>query len=407
MYEKELSFAELVDAVRRNIIIVILLALLGAGIGYIATMYLPKRYKVDAVVNFQSSYFRNALVSELVSETHDPTELRSQKLSMIQYALGRSYLESLGKTVGLLPERQETADYALAYTLFKNRIEYYPLDASNIHLSFQDSNPERAYAVTGELVERIREILRLERVTRLSQAKDAIEQNIVLLGRAIEAEASREKQANFQELEKKIRVVERELESLLRVFTDAHPKVQRLQRERQTLNTELSTQFPETATADPSEPIPAFANVVSVEAVRDLHSRLLARLSNLSVAMELEREAGTSNYFSVAQEPLMPIGPVFPSVSKFTAFGLVLGLLLGLGIGFVREILRGTMLQPQSASLEVLDVPLLGEFPILPARVVKGVNSPILLEFARKRLLSWAGDPTSPRDLADGDHRIQ
>ena len=80
MYEKELSFAELVDAVRRNVLIVVLLALLGVAVGYIATVYLPKRYKVDAVVNFQSSYFRNALVSELVSETHDPTELRSQKL---------------------------------------------------------------------------------------------------------------------------------------------------------------------------------------------------------------------------------------------------------------------------------------------------------------------------------------
>src|SRR5437870_2874407 len=97
MDDKSISLEYLLSIARRNIVGLVLSLFICVGAAFLASVYLPKTYKSKAVLNIQSSYFKNPLVSDLISEITDPGELNAQRQSLLRLSLSDPFLNSLGE----------------------------------------------------------------------------------------------------------------------------------------------------------------------------------------------------------------------------------------------------------------------------------------------------------------------
>src|SRR5438046_464031 len=65
-----------------------------------AAFRLPKKYKAHFVLTIYSQYFQNPLIRDFVPETvnpFDPSEVKSQRESLIRQALTTEFLDSVGE----------------------------------------------------------------------------------------------------------------------------------------------------------------------------------------------------------------------------------------------------------------------------------------------------------------------
>ena len=83
--EQTISFSQVISLIKRNLVLMVLCVLLASSLGLLLTEYIPKKYKSKAVLSIQSSYFQHPLVSDVVSDIQDPSEMSSQRLSLLSH----------------------------------------------------------------------------------------------------------------------------------------------------------------------------------------------------------------------------------------------------------------------------------------------------------------------------------
>lgn len=99
MIQREIAPQDLYNAVRRRWLLILLLAIFGAGIGFGASRILPKRYTSQTLVLVQQPTVSTDLVTPIFSD-----EASSRLAAMQQQILSRSSLEPLIHQLGLYPQ---------------------------------------------------------------------------------------------------------------------------------------------------------------------------------------------------------------------------------------------------------------------------------------------------------------
>ena len=90
-----LSLFFIVELIRRHILLGALLIPLFAISALLVSTKLTPIYKSPAVLHIQSTYFKEPLVNDVISEEHDQGELKARRDSLIQLSLDDKFLLSL------------------------------------------------------------------------------------------------------------------------------------------------------------------------------------------------------------------------------------------------------------------------------------------------------------------------
>ena len=118
--------------------------------------YVPKSYKVQAVIGVQTKYFQSPLVRDFVAETWDGNELRSQREALIRRALNHEFLLDLGKRHHLFGAVKDDDVSTYDLDLLSKRFEVVPTGATTFLLSFFNGDPQEGYKIVQEAIAHIR-----------------------------------------------------------------------------------------------------------------------------------------------------------------------------------------------------------------------------------------------------------
>lgn len=359
--EVMLELSDIIDIIRRHIIPVVLTIVLCVMISVLIATVIPKRYKAKAILDIPSSYFRNPLVSELISEVNDPTELNAQRIALLRLALNDDFLDTLGEKYQLFkltrdnPKRQAERD-----DLFR-RIEYFSINTTSFQIGLVGDKPRLVYEMLSDVLDQMTYTLIEERYRTLTRARDAIQTQVEFLSRALSKVGTATPQADF--LRGELQKIESNIAALRTKYTETHPELYKLKKEAESVRSRLKgTQIPSSPPED--DLTKAFITPNTKAPIQDIYNDLLRKLSHLNIILEMEKDRSAPSYLAVVEKPAIPPFPAFPDKKAFMAIGLLAGLVIAVLQVLYYELQRGALVSAEQAA-ELLGVPLLGEMPIL------------------------------------------
>lgn len=364
--ERNFDIREVSTIIRRNLVDIFIAVALCVEIALLLILYLPPKYKTAAVLDIHSSYFKNPLVNDLISEITDPGELRSQREALVRLALNPEFIDDVGERFNLFRTHPDSRERLAEKEALLKRIEYHSLGATSFQLSAIADTAGQAKSIADALLEQVKATVMGARYDALQQARDAIQTQVQFLARTLNDLG---KYREAEKLQTRLAELNNNIAALKQRFTDAHPRVVELKREVGTLQGELGQKPQEASIFDESESARAFLHSSSEKPTQEIYNDLLRKLSYLNVllTMEGQGESETPIYLSVLEKPVEPLSPFFPDPAQFLLFGLAAGLLAGMATTVIFELRRAEDIVPEEVVAR-LQIPHLGMLPRFPER---------------------------------------
>ncbi len=348
-----IAFHEVAAIIKRHFLRSIIIMIFGTAVGIGLTSVVPKRFASKAVLNIQAAYFQIPLVGDLVSNPSDSLEYKAQRESLLRFALSDGFLEDVGTKFGLFRTDKEDRRHPAERESLLQGIEYFSLGGNSYQISAVGPSAEIAYELTRAVLNQMIATLAAERLGKLTRARTAILSNLETLKTEI-AHAGPSQPASVDEASESLEEAQARLHSLEQRFTPQHPSVVEQRHKVELLRSRVSRGSKSGVSDTPLS--------ASRRTIQDLHDDLAKKFNYLNIVIDMEKTTDNYAYLSVIEHPSIPSGPYAPKKRVFALGGLILGLVLSLLWAVVKELRRGTFVQPIHAS-EVLDAPFLGSLP--------------------------------------------
>ena len=345
----------------QNLFSLIMWPILGAAVGYLVAMSISPRFKSISSIGIQGSYFQNPLIDDLVTQV-DAAETQSQRTSLVKLALSPEFLDFLANRYSQYKLQPGTRPYELERESFARRIEYFPSGGGTFQISVISEDPVDAQAMNTDIINQVRETLITQRYSSLSNVRSAVKAQLAELSKTLQVPVpSSDNELSEEE------VVQRELSALLKRFTEAHPRVVELRRKLKTLSTR-STKVVNDSTDGSQIVVPSLAKLpFNRRPLEEVYSELAKKLNYLNVVLAMEQDRSRVDYFTVIDQPLLPIHPISAGKKIYIGAGLGAGVLLGL-FWTTLYAARSFRKMTSSSAAKFLGLPLLGELPQLSAK---------------------------------------
>ncbi|MCG2784730.1 MAG: polysaccharide biosynthesis tyrosine autokinase [Anaerolineae bacterium] len=342
--------------------LILLLALLGAGVGYAYSKTQTPMY---------SSSIRVMVMRPLQEQSSDLTRFMTNQQIVNTYA-------QLGQTAGFnqkVIQRAGAIGFVSAFAM---------QDSQFIILSAQTPNPQAAAPLLNAAVEVLAEEIRAVQASRYTQVEDGltlqIDGLVVEIERTQQAVNERYKllvAAEKEKLEADIYILEGQLAAATPDSPQASQLQTRLLASRQAYAGLLQTN--RVAASRDSE-------VTRLERTLALYQNLYGTLSTNRENVRLSKLQGTPTLIKV-EEPFEPLAPFTPRTRRNSLLAGLAGLGLGLALVIVFEFLSDT-LKPGEAVRQRLRIPVLGQLPLgRPEDGLPVENDPRSLEGEAYRIL--------------------
>lgn len=363
MNDSVITLQDAVVFIKRHLGRIVLPTVMLGLIGWGVSGLLPPRYKAKAVLNIQSSYFRNPLVSDLVPEVTDAAELSAQRQSLFRLALDEEFLDALGGEFQVFKHAAKTVERAEERAEFLKTIEYFALNPTTFQISALAPEAAAAADMVQRIVAQITRTLVVERYTTLMRARDAIAAQIKFLSRALRELNGGAGNLQPDYLEGELQRLDEQIAILRRRYTENHPELFRLKGREAELRGALERARKRGGLE--GDEVSAFVTPSSKAPVQDIYNDLLKKLSHLTIMLSMEKDRENLSYLAVLENPTVPLVPHSPKRLFFLAGGLVLGLVVGLARVVFLELRRHIAVTPVNGAA-ALGAPLLGELQPFP-----------------------------------------
>lgn len=363
--EREFGIDDILIYVRRNFFGGVLCLVIGLELAVAASLFLPKWYKSDTVLDIQSRYFRNPLVSDLVSEVTDPTELKSQRAALIQRALHQEFIDELGEKFHLFKSLPGTKKRRIERNDLLKNIEFHSLGATSFRLSAKATDSKTALKLTEDVLEQVTHIIIAARYGGLLRAQMAIQSQVEFLAKTLQ-DLGRVREV--EQLRGRLQTVEERVKGMSARFTKEHPDLIALKKESMELSQQLKRSSGKSTIFDVDMDARAFTHSQSETPIQDIYHELLKKLSHLEIVLRMEesREDSEVMYLSILKEPSEAIEPFAPSLPRLLFIGSLCGLLAGVLQGLYFERKRSLEVTTERF-LDDFDITNLGYLPALPS----------------------------------------
>jgi capsular polysaccharide biosynthesis protein len=360
MQEETLDLSKLIGVVKRNLNLVLVFAAAGAILGILVSLLLTPRFRSSSTLNIQASYFRMPLVSDFVSELHDPAEQTTQRLSIVRMALSESFLDELGEKYRFFSGARDDKERVLERELLSSNINFFSTSRGSFQVTVIGDSATKAQEMNRDILHQIRRILVDRRVEKLESTRNSIVSHLSVLDTRMK-ESSSPKAI----LRSRLSALERQIETQAARYTADHPSVVDLQVKASALRKVLSESEKKVIQFDGN--VDQRLQTSTQESFEDLFADLVRKRSYLDIAIELEKDADKVEYLSVVQQPSLPLAPIFPKKILFLGLGACAGLLVALLLTAYREFSRPQFSSPQQLA-DSLGIELLGELPLLDGK---------------------------------------
>lgn len=261
---------------------------------------IPRKYQSTALFNFHSDFSKIPASSEFFSEMYDPNEIRAEKEAILLGVLSDQFLSGISrKYLGSAAAEQEWVVQGL-----RKDMRFVPLSRTTYQLVVVQKTPEIAQNIAWDVMEKLEESLRTERLAKMQSVYDSVTQQLNEL--TIDGQ---DKNIILEMQATRLRI-ENEIQRLESLYTAEHPKLLRLRSQLQSLRTVRSD-----SQSDPMER-GHYENWASLRGI------LITRQALLKVAIRMEKN-GNISHINVVKEPDYPLWPVEPKKNVLLASAAV------------------------------------------------------------------------------------
>jgi|GEM_PF-1926750 len=361
--QETLSVGQIGAVIRRNGTLILILICLSSIVALCAASFLSHKYKSKSILSIQSSYFQHPLVSDVLSNVQDPSEMSALRLSLLRLSLTDQFLDKLANKYRIYETSDDEISQVLNRELFLKRIEYFSVSPSNFQISIVTENANTAFAAMKDILAQMTDTVIEKRFQALMRARQAILTQAQMLSSTLAAN----KTAPLREtLEAKLSTMELNLEALRTRYADTHPDVLKVKDLTNALASRIDG-LADRQISDADDYTKIFLSPSSRTTSQEIFDDLLKKLSHLNIVLEMERDRQNVSYLGVIEQPSLPTKAFYPDPVRFALLGSVIGLVLAGIMVTVRELRRGDILSPDQAA-EFLGIELLGELPKLTLR---------------------------------------
>ncbi len=373
-----INISKIFRIVWSNIYYIIIVTLLFALLGLFTAYIIPHKYKSKTTLNIQASYFQHPLVSDLLSDVSDPSELNAQRLALLRLALSTEFLDTLGQKYQLFSHAGSNTQHAIDRELFLKKIEYFSVSPTSFQISVVADTALKSYHMAQDILAQMTNTLIEQRYQSLMRARSAILKQTKLLNSTMSNSGALVQRAN---LDLQLNKMEGSLAALKSRLADTHPQVQALKSRTAALRAQVS-HLPDQASETIDDYTRVFLNPSSRTSTQEIYDDLLKKLSYLNIVLEMEQDRESVSYLTVIEQPTLPFTPFFPNSKEFVLLGALFGMLLTLIRITYNELKRSNELTPHEAA-EIFKLEFLGELPPLLEK-----NRILLLEILPKSVVA-------------------
>ena len=332
--------------------------------GFVMGLYvvLPRVYQGETILHIGVNYFQNPLIGDLVSQTHDPGELRSEREKVIEASLGVDFATKMGEKYKLFETAPSDKGRSIEIEYFLKSLDISPVTATQFRIKYKSKDPDTADGVIRDALDSIRQYMFANRIQMLEQFFGVLDNEITRTTddnpgpNASSYTAAPRSDAAKAQLAAQIEMLQKKLEELRRSYNDQHPSVQGVKSEIAELQAVANGRSLSPAlTRHKVFQSGAIAGLGVMTIKDDLNKQ--KHLVNISLEME-KRDPSMSSYITLVKEPVYPKSPLFPKLKLFLLFGLVAGVLFATLTAALLEFWQGSEISParfaKLAGLEIL-----------------------------------------------------
>lgn len=286
---------------------------------------LPKKYKVSTTIALQTQYFQVPLVSGFLPETLDSQELRAKREALIRRALNQKFLAEIAHRYKLIKDPDKEPSNSHELELLAKKFEIIPNGPSAFIINFSADDPDVAYQVVQDLLNRLRAVMTTDRRTMLINLHDAIQDQLDSLSSTRQGETANAIYSVRPDLvQQRIERIQMEIDTLKASYSEKHPRVTALKDQLAKLS-----QWSKPLESSNNTPRGDLFNGIKVdEASKELFDDLLKKYRYLEVVIYMDQQS-KDNYLSFLTEPYVPHSPTWPKLPILLAWGVTAGFLIG------------------------------------------------------------------------------
>lgn len=266
--------------------------------------HIPKKYKSSALFNFHSDFSKIPASSEFFNEIYDPNEIRAEKEAILLGVLSDDFLFHIAQKY----ISEEAAEQEWVVQGLRRDIRFVPLSRTTYQLVVVQRTGEISQSIAWEVLDRLDDTLRSERLTRMKSVYDSISKqlNELTLGG---------QDGNVSPGLEAVQVrIQAEIAHLEQFYTNDHPKLMRLRQQLQSLRETKNQSERERQERGQLE------NWVSLRGI------LVTRQALLQVALRME-DHGSVSHIKIVKEPDLPLWPAEPQKNLLLASALLTSLI--------------------------------------------------------------------------------
>jgi uncharacterized protein involved in exopolysaccharide biosynthesis len=294
----------------------------------IAGFAIKPRYKVASVISVSPSYFQNSLMREFLSETYDPNELRSQRLSVMSAALDKKFLDEIAVNDGIDITKETSKEAAERRAKILTSVEIIGTQATDFQIAVFGNDRDKAMALNQKIMDNILVVLKDRRMGMLTNLRSAVAAQIETMTPNIDIPATHDAQLV------RITAIEAQIAELKDRFSDQHPQLVALKKQL------VDYKKIATKSAGSNDALANY-DIKQVESktgqYNTVYEDLVRKLRYLNIVIGAE-SMPVPTYFSVVRSPEYPLSAIWPKKGLFVIWALLLGILTSLVYVAVMEI---------------------------------------------------------------------
>ena len=357
---KPVDIFEIVKRQRYVIVVSFLVTVAGVtGLKFVV----PKTFQGEAAFHIGVNYFHDPLINDLVSQTQDPGELRSEREKIIQSSLGTEFLNRTGEKLKMFSTAASDPARSVELAWMDKSMDVFPLTATQFRVSYKSNNPEIANEIVKAALTAIRERMYQDRIATLQQLSSVLETEIA---RTENGEHRPVAAADPNSTKSRISEVQKRIDDLRRTYSEQHPSIAALKNELADLQAAGNRGSLGGSNLTKKGIFGASAANAPPATIKD---DLTKQKHLVNIALEMEqKDPQMNNYLTVTKEPEVPRVPIFPKLRMFLLFGLVAGVLVSTLLAALREFYQREELQADDFAKRI-NAPVFGTIIIYPEKL--------------------------------------
>jgi hypothetical protein len=363
MSDEVVSVKDIFLILRRHWKAILLTILACEGIAQVMLKAAPRKYKAQALLNLQATYFEVPTVTDSIVGSRDYTEMQAQKTALMRLAINDTFLEAEGEKLGLVHGEPGSPQRIAEREGIRGAIDFFSSTTTTFQITAIGRTADISYALASDALDQIVSTLVNERQKNITSYRDSLRRQLEALGVVANTGESEATASNPQMLREELSRLEKALESQEARFNENHPSVIATKQKIQAVRQKLEATKGQTDTR-PTMDAPLTIDTNKKGKRTEFGEELLRKINYLDVALEIERNKTNLPYLDILERPIRPTFFFFPKPSAFTLGGILAGILMAAIVVTFLELKRATAITPLSAAKQ-LGVPLLGSLPAM------------------------------------------